>query len=172
MPDSRTEDRQDCLSFSFMRKLIAASFFVLAAAACTSAGSKAYGVSKPDIRITQVSGVPVAARHVEGGITVQYALRVGNNAKTPITLRRVTLQTVTDGAYYVNSNSTPFDTAIPAGESREVKFWVPATAGVSIVGANGPVTLRLQCEFASEGGQFQEIVIRNVNTGTSIVGEE
>ena len=127
-------------------------------------GAAKVNVIKPDIELTQVSTMPAAARHVEGGIPVQYAMRVANRSAEPITLKRVTVQSMGMGAYRVDATGRPFDTKILPDQYQVVEFWVPATVVEStIVGANGPVTLRATLQFDSPVGQFQEIVVQQVN---------
>jgi hypothetical protein len=158
-----------------MRKSLAA-VVVFVLAACASSGSKgmsaeAVQLAKPGIRIVQTSGLPTAARHVDGAISVSYAVRVENNATDTITLRRVTVQSVGDGAYYVGPSSTPFQVAVAPQKHGDVSFWAPARAGDTMIGANGPVTLRVTCEFESAKGRFIEVVTRQVNERASIVGD-
>jgi hypothetical protein len=68
------------------------------------------------------------------------------------------------GAYAVESTGRPFDTKILPEEFQVVEMWVPANiSSATIMGANGPVTLRATLQFDSPVGQFQEIVVQQVN---------
>ena len=125
----------------------------------------------PQIDIAQTSGVAIAARYVEGGISVRFAVRVTNPAKEPITLRRATIQSVGDGAYYVGPYSMPFNVRVAAAQHQDVQFWAPARTGPSVVGANGPVMIRVICEFDWANGRFQEVVTRVVNARASVTGQ-
>ena len=159
--------------FFFMRTLIAASLAVLTLA-CASGGSNstAAKIEKPQVQIAQINGLPTAARHVTGGVSINYAVRVRNRAAEPITLKRISLQSMNEGAYNVAPTSRPFDVRINPEQFQDVELWVSAQTGKSLVGANGPVTLRVTCEFDSAMGKFQEIVVRTVNDRTSISGEQ
>jgi len=142
-----------------MRKAVA---LALLFAACAS-NSKA-PVTRPEVRIAQISGVPVAARHVTGPIPVQYAVRVTNRASEPITLKRIDVSSMADGAYTVRASSTPFNVTIAPEKHGEVDFWANAIVEqATISGANGPVTLRLVLFFDTPVGPFEEIVVRQVN---------
>jgi hypothetical protein len=121
----------------------------------------------PTVEIIQTSGVPPAARHVQGGINVKYAVRVGNPSQDAITLKRISVQSLSDGAYTVR-HSQPYDRVVPASEREVVEFWAPAQTGNSVTGANGPVTLRVVCEFSGPKGTFQEIVTRVVNPSATV----
>lgn len=152
---------------------------VLLSTACASMksdsglGAAQVEVIKPEILITQVSSMPAAARHVEGSIPVQYSLRVANRSAEPITLKRVTVQSMGAGAYNVNATGRPFDTRIQPEEYQVVEFWVPANVSqTTIMGANGPVTLRATLQFDSPVGQFQEIVVQQVNAMPGRTGNQ
>lgn len=160
-----------------MRKLIAAAVAVFVVACSSSsnpsgsASKAAADSTKPEILIEQTSSVPVAARHTDGALPVHYALRVANRALEPITLKQVSVQSVSVGAYSVAPTSKPFDVRIDAQQKQDVEFWVSGLPSGSIVGANGPVTLRVTCFFENAAGEkFQEIVMRRVNERASITG--
>ena len=145
-------------------------FAVVLLAGCSSMqsdsglGAAKVALTKPDILLTQISTIPAAARHVEGGLPVQYRLQVGNRSAEKITLKRVTLVSMGVGAYDVPSTSRPFSTEIQPDQAQIVEFWVPANvSNATIIGANGPVTLRATLQFDSAVGQFQETVVQQVN---------
>ncbi|MDQ3281984.1 MAG: hypothetical protein M3Q69_11290 [Acidobacteriota bacterium] len=157
-----------------MRKLVGGSLLLLALSACSSisTNSTVKAEHRPQIQIVQTSGVAIAARYVDGAIGVRYAVRVGNPSPAQITLRRVTVQSVVEGAYNVNPYSVPFNVDVASQAHQDVQFWVPAVTGLSVTGANGPVTLRVTCEFTSEAnGRFQQVVTRVVNHRASAMGD-
>jgi hypothetical protein len=155
-----------------MRKLIAASAALLTLAACSS-GAQKLRLPRPEVQIVQTSSVPMAAKDVEGTISVHYAVRVANKANETITLKRVSVQTIGEGAYHLGPTSSPFDVAIAPGAFEDVQFWVAGVTGRSVVGANGPVTVRVTCEFDSASADtFQSIATQVVNARTSITGEQ
>ena len=121
----------------------------------------------------QTSNMPAAARHTDGPLTIHYAMRVENRALEPITLKQVTVQSISEGAYFVSPTSKPYDLRIDAKQRQEVEFFVSARPAGSIVGANGPVTLRVTCNFeAADGNSFQHIVMQRVNERASITGDQ
>lgn len=148
------------------RLAVAALFFLffLFAAACASTRAKG-PVPSPEILIVQTSGIPSAARGVSGSIPVRYAVRVTNTAAETITLRRLTVQSVGSGAYTLGGTSMPFNAEIAPGTHREVEFWASAyVSDPTILGANGPVTLRVIARFDSPKGEFDEVVVRQINS--------
>ena len=147
--------------FVFMRKVLLSAALVLAA--CTSTRATA-PVTSPQIRIVQTSGIPAAARYVAGSIPLRYAIRVKNQATEPITLKSITLQSIGSGAYELRSQSKPFNEQIAPADLREVEMWsTGSVADPSILGANGPVTIRVIAHFDSPKGEFDEIVVQQVN---------
>ncbi|HSP17592.1 MAG TPA: hypothetical protein VLV78_22800 [Thermoanaerobaculia bacterium] len=133
-------------------------------------GSAKVDIAEPQLLIRQISTVPAAAQHIEGGIPVQYSLAVQNRAAQPITLKQVGVVSMGYGAYNV-SGTRPFKTVIQPGQTEVVQFWVPANIdNASLVGANGPVTLRVTTRFDSPLGQFQNIVVQQVNATTGVEG--
>jgi hypothetical protein len=128
-----------------------------------------------DVQVDQLNQVPLAAQRTAGGAPMQYRVRVANRGADFVTLQRITTQTVTDtDAYSVSPITRSFDVKIPASEFRDVDYWVPSQLnGNTISGNNGPVTLRLVLHFDSSSGQFNEVVIRQVNTSRqSIPGKQ
>jgi len=156
-----------------MRKVLAASLLLLASAACSSQSANAgANLIKPEVQIVQTSGVPAVARFEQGALRVQYALRVTNPSGEPITLKRVTLQSQSEGAYHVGPASQAYDVIIAPGGYQEVQMSADAQTGQSLVGANGPVMLRVTTEFDSPVGKFQQITNSVVNATASITGEK
>lgn len=121
-------------------------------------------IVKPEIEIRQLSVVPIAARHSQGPLPVKYELRVANRSDETITLKRISVQSMGVGAYTVNPQSHPFDKKIVPGGYEVVQFWIPTVVDdETIIGANGPVTLRGVVHFDSTVGQFDEVFVQQVN---------
>ena len=97
-----------------------------------------------------------------GGVCVTY--------KAADTLKRVNVQSMGEGAYSV-AYTAPFDVVIGPDQTEDVEFWAPARTSSTVIGANGPVSLRVNCQFEAPGGTFQHIVTQVVNSGSSVSGE-
>jgi hypothetical protein len=145
-----------------VRRLAVPIAAVLLLASCASSTNAKSPVPQPDIRIVQLSGVPLAARHVKGSVSVQYGVSIRNNAQQPITLKQITALSLGEGAYTLPSTSRPFDVTIAPAQLRDVQFFAPAVANDTISGTNGPVTLRLTLQFDSPLGAFQTIAVKQV----------
>lgn len=148
------------------RRLAAFLPLLLVLAACSSAPRAR--LIEPDFRIVQISKTGDAARHMTGPVSINYHAEVMNNSSEEIRLKRIQLESMGDGAYAVRPTTHPFDVPIPPNQIAAVEFWAPAVIEVAtIVGANGPVTLRAKVEFESGDGMFQQIYVQQVNAGTA-----
>jgi hypothetical protein len=172
----RRESGGESRRILFMRKSFAASVVLLIVAGCSSGSAankpEANKVARPEILLVQTSGVPIAARHSDGMLSVHYAMRVENRADETIKLRNVTVQSITEGAYSVEPSSRPFNLAIEPKQKGQVEFWAVARPSGTLIGANGPVTMRVTCQFDSANGKFQHIVMQHVNARASITGAQ
>ncbi len=157
-----------------MRRLAPVVFLLLVCGCSSMQSDSGKGranveVPLPELQIQQVGGVPPAANQVTGGVPVQYSLAVQNRAAQPITLKNVSIVSMGYGAYNVSQTSRPFKTVVQPAQTEVVQFWVPAyITNPSVVGANGPVTLRVTAQFDSPMGQFQEVVVQNVNPNAGL----
>ncbi len=154
-----------------MRQPLALVAALLFSTACGSMksdsglGNAKVDIVRPVVAISQLSNLPLAARHIEGNLPVQYRLRVANKAAKTITLKNVSVQSMGYGAYNVDLTSRPFKAQIAPDQEGAVDFWVPAYIdSASLVGANGPVTLRVTAQFDSPLGQFQQTVVQQVHS--------
>lgn len=154
-----------------MHKTAAALAFLLLTSACASMKSdsglgpaRSADVVEPAVQIVQLSRMPGAARHITGGIPIQYGVRITNRASHPILLTRVTVVSMGEGAYNLAQSSHPFKIWIQPAGYGDVQFWAPASIdSATISGANGPVTVRATLTFDSSIGQFEKIVVQQVN---------
>ncbi len=138
-----------------------AALFLLAIA-CSTASSG----PQPDIQLAQLSNVGDAARHMTGGVSVQYQLSIHNTTSDALRIRRVDLQSVGMGAYSLPATTRAFDVALAPGETRTIDLWGAAVIdAATIVGANGPVTIRAVVQFDAPSRQFQSVVVQQVNAG-------
>jgi hypothetical protein len=131
---------------------------------CASAPDSNKPSSEPAILITQLSNVAEVARQISGGISVQYRVEVTNRAKEPITIKRIDVISLGAGAYTLRPASTPFNAQLNPGESQALQFWASAFIDdVTILGANGPVTLRVTVHYDTPAGSTQSIVVQQVH---------
>ncbi|HEY8848203.1 MAG TPA: hypothetical protein VIO12_02855 [Thermoanaerobaculia bacterium] len=152
-----------------MNSRIACAALTLLVLACASSSPSKPAAPEPELLIQQISNIPEAARYVTGRISVQYAVAVKNVTPAALQLKRIDVQSIGYGAYTLAPTSLPFDVAIAPGETRVVQFWGGAFIDTStIMGANGPVTLRAVAQFDSANGPVRTTVVQQVHeTGFS-----
>jgi hypothetical protein len=144
---------------------ITASLFLIGCASAAPDSSKA-PLDEPQIQITQTSNIAEAARHITGPISVQFRVDVENRATTPITIKRIDVISLGSGAYDLRPTSTSFNERLNPGESRAVQFWAPASVDdPTILGANGPVTVRVTLYYDTPAGMAQTIAVQQVRAG-------
>ena len=139
---------------------------LLVVAACSTAITSADGVGliPPELKIRQLGGPGVLANKLGGPTPVNFEIQIYNPSIEEIELERVELQTMGVGAYTIGNASRPFDKLVPSDKTISVTTWVGAVAGDTIIGVNGPATLRITAYFNSEFGRFKQIYTQTVNT--------
>lgn len=152
---------------------IVALVFATALAGCASSrsgsglGHSKVDIIEPEVTFTQTSVVAQVARDMTGNIPVRYEVRVANKSGEPITLTRIDVQSLGEGAYSLRPQSHPFKKVIGPDQFEVVDFWVPAfiseETGPTVYGANGPVTLRAIAHFDSPVGQFEHVTVQQVH---------
>jgi len=121
-------------------------------------------LNEPEIQIHQLSNVAEIARDITGPISVQYQVHVGNRTGVPITIKRIDVSSIGEGAYTLRQNSTPFNQPLDTGHAAALTLWAPAfISNPTIVGANGPVTLRVAVQYDTPNGSHQAIRVEQVH---------
>jgi len=145
------------------------SLTVLLLAACTSSidSKPPVGIIPPELEIRQLGGSGVAASQVSGPTPVNFRIQVFNPSSEDIELQRVEFQTVGYGAYTISNTSRPFDKPLPSNKTIEVDTWIGAFANDTIIGVNGPATLRVTAYFKSPFGVFKQVYTKEVNRDLS-----
>jgi hypothetical protein len=136
---------------------------VLSAVACAHTGDTGKAqVPQPTIIVEQTSRMPSAAEAVEGSFPVSLRVTVTNNAAVPITFERAQLASLGQGGWTVRPTSRNFGATLAPGATGMYDFPVSAVAGLSMVGNNGPVTLRVTATFKSADGSFTSATTQEV----------
>jgi hypothetical protein len=131
--------------------------------ACASGSKMPANLIEPEFRIRQVGGQAYAARHVQGPISVNLQIEIINRSAEPLTVERIQIESMGAGAYTMPMATRPFGKAIPANHIDIFEIWAPATVENTILGANGPVTLRSVVFFDSPVGKFRKVYVQQVN---------
>ncbi|MGK2858662.1 MAG: hypothetical protein ACSLFQ_15785 [Thermoanaerobaculia bacterium] len=147
-------------------------FLALAAlAGCSTIDNAKVDLIPPELALRQLGGPGLAGSQVTGPMSVNFRIAVYNPSGETITLKRLNFSTIGQGAYEIENASRPFENAIGPDQTIEVETWLPANSEGSIIGNNGPVTMRVTAYFDSEVGQFRKVYTINVNTDLSPMGK-
>lgn len=140
---------------------------ILAGCASGISSTPPVGVIPPELEIRQLGGTGIAASQASGPTPVNFRIQVFNPSSEDIELQRIEFQTIGYGAYTIGNASRPFEKAIPSNKTIEVDTWVGAYANDTIIGVNGPATLRVTAYFKSPFGTFKQIYTKDVNRDLS-----
>ena len=143
-----------------MRKLLIACSLGLLITGCSSSPKQA-GMVRPEIEIEQVVG-PGDVGYPRGIIEVQFAMKISNRSKQPITLRRIEIQSVGGGGYTLRHETQVFNKTVEPDHFDTVKFWVRALSQGDTPAANEPVTIRGVAQFDSPAGPLQQFFLKNI----------
>ncbi len=140
---------------------------LLAACGTAVTSSPPPGIIPPELEIRQLGGSAVAASQVSGPTPVNFRIQVFNPSSENIELTRIEFQTIGYGAYTIGNASRPFDKSIPSSKTVQVDTWIAASANDTIIGVNGPATLRVTAYFKSPFGTFKQTYTKEVNRDLS-----
>lgn len=133
------------------------SLCVLLAIAIASCASSAAGPKPPDVKIVQVSKVPLI-RADTAGLPMEYQLHITNTDDEPITLTSVEVESVgNSGAYTLKRVRHVFDVQIPPNASQQIDFraWIQRLQTDVAGEAGSPVLLRGSATFESASGSVR-----------------
>jgi len=139
--------------------LLLASAAVLA---CSSGRKQDAQIIKPEIQLVELSG-PQDVGYANGPTQIQFGLRVANRSAEPITLKRIDIQSISEGAYIVRRQFFTYDRKIGPDQYDDVAFWARAYAFATTRGgepSNEPVNLRAIIYFDSPAGSFHQVVMK------------
>jgi hypothetical protein len=137
-----------------IRRLLVPLVLLALCAGCSSTGGSSNG---PDIKMHLVQATPIPDFFYFGGpVSVQYQLAVENPTNQPVTLRRLELQSVSDGAYRLRTDSTVLNLPIPPGGHVTVPLSAWAYARGGYLRAEEPVSIRTIGWFEGPSGRFSK----------------
>ncbi len=154
-----------------LTRMIIPFLAITALAGCSTMDNAKVDLIPPELALRQLGGPGVAGNQVTGPISVNFRVTVFNPSSETITLKRLDFSTIGQGAYAISSASRPFGKTIAPDQKIEVETWLPAVSEGSIIGNNGPVTMRVTAFFGSDVGQFRKVYTINVNTDLSPLGK-
>jgi hypothetical protein len=162
------------MRFAVSCSLAALTLLSLSCSSSSSSGSmQTAQLIPPEFSIRQIGGQPSVARYQTGPISVQFEIEILNHSGEALTVDSVTVESIGHGAYTLRRTSVNFkETVIGPQRLGRIRLWAPAEAEGTIIGANGPVTVRGTVYFNSAAGKFREIFVQQVNADLTTAGRE
>ena len=141
----------------------AAIALVALAAACSSSSN--VDIIKPEIQLVQLYA-PTDIGYARGQNTsmAEFGFQITNRAGEPITLRRISIQSVGEGGYELRPEDKTYERRIGSGEVAQETIQARAYFRTNSAGSAStePVLLRATLYFDSPQGKFRQIVLRNI----------
>jgi len=147
-----------------MKRLFSLFAFSIFLAACGSTGSTGSpGSPAVEVHLAQV-GSSTDVFYLRGPIALQYVVEVTNPTAETLTLRRLDLQSVGEGAYYLRTGSVPMNEKVLPNGTTAIKVQAWGTSRGGRLTVNEPVTMRITAQFDdSHGSRFQRIATENLS---------
>jgi hypothetical protein len=141
-----------------LRKLVVASLpLLLLVVGCASAPPPAQQAgSAVEIHLRQQFTGPDTI-FFRGPVPLEFILTVCNPLETPVTLRRIELQTRGRGAYALRTEAPFLNEEIAAGAEVTLRLWTWGRSRGGILSRSEPVTITGVAWFDSPGGSFTRI---------------
>ena len=124
------------------------------------------GIATPEIQIQQLNNLPNFYNQMTGPVSVNFRVAIHNIAPEAITLYQLRLESLgAGGGFSLQPTERPFNKIIQPDGISTVEMWAPANADDTVLGPNGPVTLRTIAFFHSRLGSSQKIYVTQLNDG-------
>lgn len=151
-------------------KRLALVSLLLITAACASRSTREADVLRPQVAIVQTSTLG-ESNYQPGAVELYYQVVVKNNSSETITLRQLDMNTVSSGAYTVNSNAIVLNQRIEGLTTGSAPFHIRGYQRGGRVGAMEPVLVRVIAYFDSAAGPFHHVFTQRIDPGTSASGQ-
>lgn len=147
-----------------MKRAFSLLALTLIVAACGSTGTTGTpGSPAVEVHLAQV-GSTDNVFYLSGPIALQYVVEVTNPTNQTFTLRRLELQSIGEGAYYLRTGSVPMNERIAANGSTAIKVAAWGTSRGGRLTSTEPVTMRITAQFDDgQGHRFQRITTENLS---------
>ena len=146
-----------------MRRAFSLLAVTLLLAACGSSGNSTPGSPAVEVHLAQISSTDNVF-YLSGPIAVQYVVEVNNPTGDTLTLNRLDLQTIGQGAYYLRTGSVPMNERIAPNGTTQLRVGAWGTSRGGRLTVNEPVTMRVIAQFSDgHGRNFQRITTENLS---------
>lgn len=147
-----------------MKRAFSLFAVTLLLAACGSSGnSSTPGSPAVEVHLAQASSSDNVF-YLRGPIALQYVVEVVNPTPDTLTLNRLDLQTIGQGAYYLRTGSVPMNERVSPNGTTQIRVGAWGTSRGGRLTVNEPVTMRVIAQFSDgHGRNFQRITTENLS---------
>lgn len=110
---------------------------------------------------------PMTFRGERGDVDVSFRITITNRSEAPITVKRLTLQSMGGDTYRLETSSRKYDKTIAPMARESFKFWAPAVA-TEATATRAPLVVRTTVELQADGTRLREVFNRRVNGSVSV----
>ena len=123
-----------------------------------------------DVQIAQAASPMTFPQADKGSIDVNFEITFRNASAKPVTIDRISLQSMGGSYYRLDTSSREYKLAVAAGETHIFKFWAPARVTDPTLEARVPMVVRALIDTVVEGQAQREVFSREVNGSFAIGG--
>ena len=103
-----------------------------------------------------------------GATDVSFRITITNRLSAPVTVKRLTLQSMSGSSFRLETSSRKFDKTIAPGAKESFKYWAPAVATDLTANTRLPLVVRTTVDAVTDGTRIREVFSRRLNDEVSI----
>jgi|SRR5712692_6075056 hypothetical protein len=111
---------------------------------------------------------PMTFRGDRGATDVSFRITITNRMTAPVTVKRLTLQSMGGGSFRLETSRRKFDKTIAPGAKESFKYWAPAVATDLTANTRVPLVVRTTVDAVTEGTRIREVFNRRLNDEVSV----
>jgi len=116
-----------------------------------------------DVKIVQAASPMSFPKADKGSIDVDFEITIKNRLTEPVTIDRISLQSIGGSVYRLDTSSRQYKRSIAAGATETFKFWAPARVEGTTFDAKAPLVVRAVVDTIINGATQRETFNRQVN---------
>jgi hypothetical protein len=116
-----------------------------------------------DVKIVQAASPMSFPKADRGSIDVNFEITIKNLHQEPVTIDRISLQSIGGSVYRLDTSSRQYKKEIAAGATEIFKFWAPARVEGTTFDAKAPLVVRAVVDTIINGATQRETFNREVN---------
>ena len=121
-----------------------------------------------DLKIAQTAAPMSFPKADKGSIDVNFDITIRNASPKPVTIDRISLQSMGGSLYRLDTSSRQYKLEIAAGQTHTFKFWAPAHVSDTTIEARAPMVVRALVDTIVDGQSAREVFNREVNGSFAI----